>query len=344
VPNYRVAAYNYLSRYLRGEGYSLTVVSEGTEEGNTHKIEFHHQIVPLTFLRLSEFIIKTKPNVVIYWVHLRHLYLFPILCLIKILGVKSIYWGHGTDLAGKGMMSLKNLAHSAEYFLSNALILYGEHLKAFVDDRFHKKTFVANNTINFNNYKIRVWDKEKILSDKDITTRKNIICMGRMQRRKGIGHLLRAFQLIKGDDIGLILVGPDSDGILCNIHGDNIYKLGPIYGDKMLDLLSAADVFCLPGAVGLSIVDAFYCGLPIVTEEGDVSPETMYLKEGINGFVVPRGDIGQLAEKLALLLDDDDLRKRFSKAAIREINRNGNMDRMCQGFSEALRFVCNRKG
>jgi len=153
--------------------------------------------------------------------------------------------------------------------------------------------------------------------------------------------MFRAFELLNRSDVGLILVGPDSDGILQNVHSDNIYKLGPIYGDEMLDLLSAADVFCLPGAIGLSIVDAFYCGLPIVTEDGDVSPEIMYLKDGINGFVVQRGNVHQLAAKIEILLDDDKLRETFSRAAKNEISTNGHIDNLCRGFTDALRYVCN---
>ena len=127
-----------------------------------------------------------------------------------------------------------------------------------------------------------------------------------------------------------------------NIQGENVYKLGPIYGDERLDLLAASDVFCLPGAVGFSIVDAFHCGLPIVTEAGDESPEIMYLKEGVNGFVVPRGDVNALAAKLEQLLSDESLLQKFSAAARNEIRTNGHMDRMCEGFSDALRFAGSR--
>jgi len=140
-------------------------------------------------------------------------------------------------------------------------------------------------------------------------------------------------------DIGLILMGPDSDGILSQIHGNNIYKVGPIYGAKKLDLISAADVYCLPGAVGLGIVDAFYCGLPLVTEEGDESAEIMYLRDGENGFIVPRGNVGEMAQKLLLLLDNDELRLRFSRTARREIAENGNIDRLCAGFKAALCYA-----
>jgi len=341
VLHYRIPVYNYLSAYLKRKDYSLTIVSKGTEEDNTHQIEFHHRVILLSFLKLARLIMELDPDVIIYWVNLRHLYLFPMLLLTKILRKKAIYWGHGVDLLGERAMRLKYFFYSIEHWLSDAIILYGEHLRKNVKSQFHDKVFVANNTLHFYNHQIKLTDKNNFLLKYHITTSKNIICVGRMQKRKRLDHLFRAFELLNRRDIGLILVGPDSDGILRDVYGDNIYKLGPIYGNEMLDLLSAADVLCLPGAVGLSIVDAFYCGLPIVTEDGDVSPEIMYLKDGINGFVVEPGNVHQLAAKIELLLDDDKLREKFSRAAKNEISTNGHIDKLCRGFTDALRYVCN---
>jgi len=181
--------------------------------------------------------------------------------------------------------------------------------------------------------------KDRILAKYNIKTRKNIICSGRMQRRKRIDDLLKAFQLLNNSAFGLILVGTDSEGVLKGKHRENIYKLGPVYGDDVLDLLSASTVYCFPGSVGLSIVDAYYGGLPFVTEEGEETAEGMYLKHGVNGFVVPKGDVEQLADKLTLLLENDLPRAEFSRAAKAEITMNGHIDIMCNGFREALCFV-----
>jgi glycosyltransferase involved in cell wall biosynthesis len=151
---------------------------------------------------------------------------------------------------------------------------------------------------------------------------------------------------MKRPDVGLIFVGPDPEGVLTDIKGENVFKLGPIYGDKRFDLLSAADVYCLPGAVGLSIIDAFYCGLPFVTEDGDPSAEIAYLKDSVNGFIVPPDNIPVMAEKLLFLLDNEGIRQKFSDAARKEVAENASIDRMCAGFRDALLYVThqNRAG
>jgi glycosyltransferase involved in cell wall biosynthesis len=342
TPHYRIPVYNYLDKYLKNYGYLLTVLSEGPQQGNPHRIEYNNMDFPLKFLKLLRLIVKTKPDAIIYWVNLKYLYMLPLLIFIKALNKKLIYWGHGADLIDKRATWLKLLAYRFEHWISDAIILYGQHLKANINCKYHHKVFVANNTLNFNNYRIQHFSRDAILSKYNIRTNLNIICMGRMQRRKRLDHLYKAFLAMKRHDVGLIFVGPDDEGVLKEFKGNKVYKIDAIYGDERLDLLSAADIFCIPGAIGLSVVDAFYCGLPIVTERGDVSPEMMYVKNGTNSFLVPRNNIKELTEKLQLLIENTSLRRKFSLAAREEIATNGNINKMCKGFSDALESVLSR--
>lgn len=340
IPHYRIPVYGYLTRYLERYGFELIVVAAGIQSGNTHPIEFKFEEITLSVINLLKVISRQKIDIIIFWVNMKYLYLFPTFIISKVaLRKKIIYWGHGRDLLDN-KARIKNLGYAAQHAMCDAIILYAEHLKNYVFSIFHKKTFIANNTLNLNYHGLLPGvTRESVLAEYGIYTKKNIICVGRMQKRKRIDHIAEALACMKRLDVGLILVGPDPDGVLNEIKGNNIYKLGSIYGYKVFDLLSSADVFCLPGALGLSIVDAFYCGLPIVTEEGDESPEIMYLKDGVNGFVVPRGDVRQLASKLQILLDDDLTREKFSIAAKNEIKTNGHIDKMCQGFRDALMFT-----
>jgi len=338
IPHYRIPVYGYLSECLEWDGFGLTVLSCGTESRMPHAVRFDHRKMPLSFFSITKLFLSVKPDVVVLWVNLKNLYLFPVIVLAKFLRVKVVYWGHGRDLQDKGAR-IKNLVYFLEHWLCDAIILYGEHLKKYVATAFHTKVFVANNTLNLMPRYLDLGSKERILAKYNVKTKKNVICSGRMQKRKRIDDLLKAFELIGNPEFGLILVGPDPEGILEGTRGENVYKLGPVYGDDILDLLSASTVYCLPGAVGLSIVDAFYCGLPFITEEGEETAERMYLKHGVNGFVVSKGDVGQLAGKLKLLLENDLLRANFSRAATDEIMVNGHIDLMCKGFREVLSFV-----
>ncbi len=342
VPHYRVPVYNHLSHYLRERSFELAVTSEGIQPGNSTPVDFEFFPMKLSTRSIAGLVWRGKFDVVIMFVDLRHFYLFPVYALVKgMLHRKMVWWGQGRDLAQPNA-ALKNAAYATEHVLCDAVILYAEHLKKYIAQRMHHKIFVANNTLALTYPGLPPTDRDRVLRAFNIRTPKNIICMGRFQKRKRIDQLVAAFKLMNRPDIGLILVGPDTEGVLENVDGPNIFKLGPIYGDERFDLLSAADVYCLPGAVGLSIVDAFHCGLPFVTEDGDESAEIAYLKHGENGFVVPRGDVDELAKSLLLLLDNKNLHLRFSEGARHEALVNASIERMCEGFVLALRYATLR--
>ena len=345
IPHYRIPIYTYLSGYLKQYGFEFIVTSDGIQPDNKSFIDFKYIEMPLSTRSIARLIHEQPIDVIIDFMELKHTYLFPTYFIARFIhGKKMIYWGQGRDLLDAGS-SIKNLAYATEQAMCDAIILYAEHLKKYIPKRFHEKTFIANNTlyIDYQGFSPGT-TREKVLAEYGIQTKKNIICMGRMQKRKRIDHLAEALASMNRPDIGLILVGPDPEGILDGIRGNTIYKLGPIYGNKRFDLLTASDVYCLPGAVGLSIIDAFHCGLPFVTEDGDESAEIGYLQNGINGFVVRRGDIKDLSEKLTLLIDNDELRRDFSDAARQEIETNGHINAMCRGFRDALHHATgNRK-
>jgi len=56
----------------------------------------------------------------------------------------------------------------------------------------------------------------------------------------------------------------------------------------------------VPGHVGLGLNQAFYWGLPAITEKGLQPPEIQYLKPGRNGFMVGENDLAELKEKMLL--------------------------------------------
>jgi glycosyltransferase involved in cell wall biosynthesis len=342
IPHYRVSIYSYLRGYLKRHGLDVIVTSTAIQKDNPHPVEFEYFEMPLTAWNIGRLVYRKQIDVVIMFVDMRNKYLFPTYAIVKgLLRRKMIWWGQGRDLAAPGA-KLKNFLYATEQAMCDSIILYAERLKKYLPKRFHHKTFVANNTLCISYDGLGAKLKQAVLAEYGIHTKKNIICVGRLQKRKRLDVLVAAHASMNRPDIGLILAGPDTEEVLKELNGKNVFKVGPIYGSKKFDLLSASDVYCLPGAVGLSIVDAFHCGLPIITEGTYESAELMYLKDGENGFLVKPGDVPDLANKLLLLLDNDYLRKKFSDAAKREIATNGHIDKLCAGFRDALLFALDR--
>jgi glycosyltransferase involved in cell wall biosynthesis len=336
-----VPIYGYLSEFLEKRQFELTVVSDDIHVADGDEVGFKFFKMPLSAWRIASLVRRERFDALILFVDMRHLYLFPTYLLVKgLLRRRFVWWGQGRDLMAQDA-TLKNLAYGLEHALCDSIVLYAEHLKKYVHRAFHHKIFVANNTLRVTYPGLQGRSKREILDRFGIKTQKNIVCVGRLQKRKRLEQLVAAHERMRRADVGLVLVGPDTDGAL-TFSGPNIYKTGPLYGDNKFDLISASDVYCLPGAVGLSIVDAFHCGLPFVTEDGDESAEIMYLRDGENGFVVPRGDTQALADRLLSLLDDEELRARFSANARREVAQAAHIDRLCEGFESALAFAMRR--
>ena len=221
-------------------------------------------------------------------------------------------------------------------------MLYADHLRSYISDKNREKVFIANNTLNLSARVHPKIDKNLILVSYCIFTTRNILFVGRLHKRKKLDVLLRAHSLIDRNDVGLIIVGPVEDADI-QIRGyKNVYKLGPIYGDSIFELMGAMDVYCMPGWVGLSIVDAFFMGLPLVTQEGDHPPEICYLKNEENGYLLPGGDIKLMARVLKNIVLDDALRERLSQAAMRTYRDNAHIDRMCEGFHMALNHAFSK--
>jgi glycosyltransferase involved in cell wall biosynthesis len=218
-------------------------------------------------------------------------------------------------------------------------------MRRYLLERHDRKAFVAVNTLNLTEYSPRNRDRGVILAEYGIRTPRNVIFAGRTQARKRLQDLLDAFGRLALEDCGLIIVGPDDEGLLKDAGKAHprIFPLGPLYGAEVLDLLASADAYCIPGAIGLSIVDAMFCGLPVVTEDVAHGPEIMYLHDGENGFVVPIGDIAALADRLFQLLTNDELRGRFAERARREVVTRGHIDELCKGVLQCLEYVTARR-
>src|SRR5262249_26926790 len=160
--------------------------------------------------------------------------------------------------------------------------------------------------------------------------------MGAAGGRKKIEHLVEVFRTIDANDIGLVIVGsgmtPDR---LARLNPANTRYLGEVHDprdEQISRIFKMADVFSIPGHIGLGINQAFYWGLPVVTEEGRQPPEIHYLINGRNGFIVPEDDLGALKEKILYLLRDDETRLQFSQNARRDLATNASIDGMFDGF------------
>lgn len=145
-----------------------------------------------------------------------------------------------------------------------------------------------------------------------------VLFLGRLQARKGVDVLVRAFQRAKVEHARLLIVGPD-EGMLSQLRalaaGDSrIVCTGYLGSDERLKALAASDVFALPArgeGLSLALLEALAAGMPALISPGCNMPE---VETAGAGFVAD-ATTDAVAVKLRGLLVDADLRARMGMAA-----------------------------
>lgn len=166
------------------------------------------------------------------------------------------------------------------------------------------------------------------------TDERVLLYVGRIERIKGLGPLIRVFSSVKKTlkNTKLILVGPCADQrylaelrtLATNLNLDgHVTFHGPAPQRKLPSIYSSADLLVLPSIfenIGTVLLEAQACECPVVaTNVGGVHE---VLRDGETGFLVKLGDTEMLAACIQRLLQDDDLRKSFGKRGRAFISQN----------------------
>ncbi|HZS94667.1 MAG TPA: glycosyltransferase family 4 protein, partial [Chloroflexota bacterium] len=144
--------------------------------------------------------------------------------------------------------------------------------------------------------------------------RPTILFVGRPEKRKGVGYLLRAYPLIKNafPDARIVVVGAgDWENSPYRAYVErhdmsDIVIVGRVPESDLPRYHRSADVFCAPAisgeSFGLVLLEAMASALPIVAS--DIAGYRDVLTDGVEGLLVPPRDEVQLAEAVCRLLQD----------------------------------------
>jgi glycosyltransferase involved in cell wall biosynthesis len=345
VMHYRVPVYNYFHAQFREHGLDFSVITDSLQKANQKPLEFELNELPFNFFAYRRAIELANPVAVILFLHLKDRITLPLMHWLKFRRIPFASWTKGGNWDSKQSRmryEVFNYCHA----LSDALILYGEPCREYLKPRFQPKAFVANNTVNFKDFPLVPQTKAEIKREFGIPFEKTVIFMGRMgvgSGRKRVDELVEIFRSIDRDDVGLVLVGSGlSDELKATMNRRNTIHLGEVHDPLDLQiskLCKMADVCAIPGHLGLGLNQAFFWGLPVVTQEDNHPPERAYLKPGRNGYCVPRGDMASLRDHIFRLLDDDALRSEFSRNAREDILREASIEGMFSGFQACVDYL-----
>ena len=135
----------------------------------------------------------------------------------------------------------------------------------------------------------------------------------------------------------------DALGGLEKIRGRfSVYEIGWTDDpDRISTLLSASDIFLMPStaeAFGLMALEAMACGTPLIVFDTTALPEVV----GDAGLVVPMKDSSALADAIDQLLQNDDLRIRLGKNALRRIEEHFTLQQYIDNHLEFYKKVLHR--
>ncbi len=343
---YKISIFNKLSTYLRQEGYNLIIWYRRIDDPNDECKFSRIDNSSMTIKIYRNVIKENKIDGVINILFKRDpgfLFYFASILQPKLSGIPIIYYGHGLNKQKDTLPG--RLMHNFIHLLFDGIILYSPAEKSKIWKGLHHKITCANNTLDIEEMKI-VENKKHIKIRYNINSTKIILTTGRLQSRKKIEVLSKIFlhKYKNSDDIAWVIVGSDlSDDIQEEIKDvKNIHYLGPVYDKyKMAEIFSIADIYCIPGALGLGINEALYWGLPVLTMAGKHGPEAYFLRNGINSLIAK--DSLELEQMIHDILYDDQKRLLFSENAKRIFNEELTLEKMFEGFKLQLDRIYNGK-
>lgn len=231
--------------------------------------------------------------------------------LLKIFRSRIVLHLHGKGIEKNTGTSAKKQLYK-RVFKNTHLICLSDRLQADVKDVYEGKPFVVPNGIAVENRT----SSPKKKSGKSVL---RILFVSNLILNKGVLVLVQALAILKksGHDFHVRFVGAPSNITIdmlneklkeCGIDGAATV-LGPLYGKAKFEEFENADIFVFPtynDAFPLVNLEAMQFGLPVVsTFEGSI-PDIV--KDNETGFLVNREDVHMLAEKISLLLKDENLR------------------------------------
>lgn len=140
-----------------------------------------------------------------------------------------------------------------------------------------------------------------------------LLFLGRLHAKKGIEDTLEMFRHLEaGDDVHLVLAGPDEGGYTETIIrwaesrglAGRVHLTGPISGAERLQAFADADLFIALSAsenFGLSVAEAMAARLPVVVRAG--TGLSGWIEEAGAGLIVG-GDARQTAASVATVLGE----------------------------------------
>ncbi|KKR05335.1 MAG: glycosyl transferase group 1 protein [Candidatus Peregrinibacteria bacterium GW2011_GWC2_39_14] len=164
---------------------------------------------------------------------------------------------------------------------------------------------------------------------------KTILTVAALHPRKGLKYLIEAFSKINDKNLQLQIVGegPQKQELQELTRKLNLSEQVKFLGwrNDIPELMASANMFVLPSlheAFGLVLLEAILAKLPIIATNSGGIPEI--IENNKNGLLVPPKDAETLANTIKILLENDELNKKFVQAGLEKVYEKFNAETMAK--------------
>ena len=156
---------------------------------------------------------------------------------------------------------------------------------------------------------------------------RQVIAVGRYCYQKAMDRLVEAWGLVEGRDGWTLRIAGDGEdramleGKIMDAGLEGSVVLGPCH--DMLSEYMKSSIFALCSryeGLPMVLLEAQAVGIPVVTFDCKCGPRDV-VTDGVDGFIVPEGDVKALAARIETLIKDDTLRRQMGAAAFKASNR-----------------------
>ena len=163
--------------------------------------------------------------------------------------------------------------------------------------------------------------------------------LGRLSSEKGLAYLIEASaELINAAvKIKILIVGdgPERGNLERQVQERGLSGKVIFTGFQTdpENWYPAFDVFALPSlteGTPLALLESMAVGVPVIASAVGGVPKIV--RDGVNGLLVPPGDIKAIKEKVQLLAFDSNLCRRLSRAGVKSITTNYSIDSWCHSI------------
>lgn len=201
--------------------------------------------------------------------------------------------------------------------------------KEMIQNGFSRPHRTLSNPLDLSVFKPVSGDRKKELKKKFGFSESTVCCAGRLGPEKNVDVVIRALALVKErmPSVNLAVAGHGSEAeslrklaVQLGLE-ENVKFLGTLPHRALAEVYEACDVFAIASTSetqGMTMMQGFACGLPAVGVRALALSE--YINER-NGFLVEAGDYRAFAEKLKVILADNDLREKLSAGGVKSVQK-----------------------